>query len=271
MKPSQIMSCPERFTSRNFSKHRRHKTANSWLFDSTLFETRPSNPNRRALNRNRVDVHSCFSLDLVLAIQKSKQLPFPIPSMGGSCSTVSAETRMANQLRENKRHSAPERPPHATEPPKLTAYSIPEEKTWEGDVNGGGSIPPGRSRLLKSPRKKRVVGPERKPRRGASVSSDGTTMLKDANSRTACLVAESKADIVAFRARMVSVPNTIMLLDQHETRNHVAAHQADGKYDQQQALNAANQKAARKFERACASAAPGNPALVAAARRRLAS
>jgi len=187
--------------------------------------------------------------------------------MGGSCSTVSAETRIANQLRENKRPSAPQRPPHASaEPPKLAVYSILDDESWVSDVTGGGSVPPGRSRRLKSPRKERVVGTERKPRR-ASVS-DGATMLKHANLSRERLIAESKAG-----ARHVNVPNAIntTIFDQQEARHHAAAQQADGKFDQydkQQALNVADQKAEWKFERACASAAPGNPALVAAARRK---
>ena len=195
-------------------------------------------------------------------ISSSPVVPLPTSSMGGSCSTVSDETRMANQLRESKGHPAPDGSRHAgIEPPNLAVYNIQDDGNWVDDVNGGGITAPGRSRRFKSPQKERVVGPERRPRRA---SVDGATMPKHANLSRARLIADSRALVVSS---VKSVSN--MLFDQQEERNHAATQKAERKYDQQQALtHAANQRSEWKFERACASAAPGYPELVAASRRK---
>jgi len=174
---------------------------------------------------------------------------------------------MANQLRESKRHPAQGSRPAGIEPPHPNVYNIQDDVNWVDDVNGGGITAPGRSRRLKSPRKERVVGPERAPRR-ASITNVAMmpkhANLSRAQASTARLLADSKA-------LMVSSVNSVrnMLFDKHEEGKHAAAQKADRKYDQQQAkTHAANDRSEWKFERACASAAAGNTALAAASRKR---
>ena len=186
----------------------------------------------------------------------SPVVPLPTCNMGGSCSTVSAETRVANQPRKNKGHPAPQGPRrHAvSEPPNLAIYITRDDENWVYDVNGGGTTAPARSRRLKSPRKERVVGPERRPRRLSSITN-GETMPKHEDLSRARPIAES-------RVLSVSSVNSDSnkLFEQQEEKNHLATQKADRKYDQQQALtHAANHRPV--------SAAPGDPELLAASRR----
>ncbi|KAJ1472023.1 hypothetical protein T484DRAFT_1841920 [Baffinella frigidus] len=175
--------------------------------------------------------------------------------MGGSCSTVSAKTRMANQLRDSKgdpgekleEYSWPPKndsAPGGTGTPTLAVYNsqhaAKDAPPSVSDVIGGSSSPPGRTRRVKSPGKERVVGVARAPRR-ASVAPGEALTPDYANLGRAQVITESRAGFVSDSKALKNLH-----FDQQEARRH---------RDQQ--------KADRK-----ASAASGNPEIAANANAR---